>query len=160
MLGIFLKFKKTCLNFLLIPAIILLFASTSSLAGTVKLGVLAKRGKAKAVEKWKPLADYLGTKTGEHFVLIPLSFDAVEPAVKGNRIDYLIANSGFFVTMQEKYGAKALASMLNLRQGQALNEFGGVILVKKDSPIKTLSDIKGKKFMCVKLTSFGGGQMA
>jgi ABC-type phosphate/phosphonate transport system substrate-binding protein len=41
-----------------------------------------------------------------------------------------------------------------------LKEFGGVILVKADSPIQTLADIKGKKFMCVKKSSFGGGQMA
>jgi ABC-type phosphate/phosphonate transport system substrate-binding protein len=62
--------------------------------------------------------------------------------------------------MEKKYGAKALATLINLREGKALNEFGAVILVRADSPIKTLADIKGKKFMCVKYSGFGGYHMA
>lgn len=154
--------KKTRSILVFVLSVIFLLSAAIPLvwADSVKLGVLAKRGKEKAVKKWKPLAEYLGKKTGENFMLLPLSFEAIEPAVKGSKVDYLIANPGFFVTMKKKYEAKALASMLNLRQGKALNQFGGVIFVKKDSPIKALADIKGKKFMCVKYTSFGGGQMA
>ncbi len=62
--------------------------------------------------------------------------------------------------MSDKYGIKAIATLINSRQGQALKQFGGVILTQKDSSINTLSDLKGKKFMCVKYSSFGGGQMA
>jgi len=153
------KFPGSCAT-LLFTIIFLLSLAMNAVAGQVKLGVLAKRGKTKAVQQWKPLADYLSRHTGESFSLLPLSFDAIEPAVKNGKIDYLIANPGFFVTMHEKYGTKALASMLNLRQGEELNRFGGVIFVRKDSPLEKLSDIRGKKFMCVKLTSFGGGQMA
>ncbi len=131
-----------------------------STAGAANLGVLAKRGNAVAIKKWGPLAQYLTKATGTEFKLVPLSFDAIEPALKNKKIDYLITNPGFFVMLKDKYSLSALASLLNLRQGKALNQFGGVILVKADSPIKTLSDIKGKKFMCVKKTSFGGGQMA
>jgi two-component system sensor histidine kinase TtrS len=50
--------------------------------------------------------------------------------------------------------------MVNSTKGTALKEFGGVILVRKDSPIETIDQLKGKKFMCVKYSSFGGGQMA
>jgi two-component system sensor histidine kinase TtrS len=35
-----------------------------------------------------------------------------------------------------------------------------VVFARADSPVQELGDIKGKKFMCVKLTSFGGCQMA
>ena len=37
------------------------------------------------------------------------------------------------------------------------DQFGGVILVRKDSPIQNLSDLMGKKFMVVKAYSLGGG---
>jgi ABC-type phosphate/phosphonate transport system substrate-binding protein len=41
-----------------------------------------------------------------------------------------------------------------------LDKFGGVIFTKAESPISTLADIKGKKFMIVKKSSFGGAHMA
>ncbi len=131
-----------------------------SAADILKLGVLAKRGPAVAQKKWGPLTAYLSSKTGKKVVLIPLSFVAIEPAVKTGKIDFLLANPGFYVALEKQYGIKAIASMLNSRQGKALDRFGGVIFVKKGSAIKDVSQIKGKKFMCVKKTSFGGGQMA
>ena len=125
-----------------------------------KIGVLAKRGATVAQKKWGPLAEYLTQKTGTRFIIVPLTFVGIEPAVKSQRIDYLIANSGFYVDLNEKYGIKALATMLNKRQDQALSQFGGVIFVRADSPINSIEELKEKKFMCVKRTSFGGGQMA
>ena len=50
--------------------------------------------------------------------------------------------------------------MVNRRQNAAIEKFGGVIFVRKDSNIKELKDIRGKRLMCVKYSSFGGGQMA
>ncbi|MGD9123736.1 MAG: phosphate/phosphite/phosphonate ABC transporter substrate-binding protein, partial [Desulfarculaceae bacterium] len=89
-----------------------------------------------------------------------LKFTAIEPSVKDGVINFMLANSAFYVVMEKKYKVKAVATLINSRKGKALKEFGGVILVKKGSPIKTLADIKGKKFMCVKYSSFGGAQMA
>jgi ABC-type phosphate/phosphonate transport system substrate-binding protein len=43
--------------------------------------------------------------------------------------------------------------------GKALSRFSGVLFVKADSPVRKIGDIKGKSFMCVKKSSFGGGQM-
>ena len=80
--------------------------------------------------------------------------------VKDGKIDFLLANSAFFVEMEKKYNSKAVATLINSRGGKALDTFGGVILVKQDSPIQTLQDMKGKKFMVVKFSSFGGAHMA
>ena len=126
----------------------------------IKIGVLAKRGASKAMKKWKATGDYLTTQLGEPVVIIPLKFAAIEPMVKSSKIDFLLANSAFYVEMEKKYGVKAVATLINSRDGKALKTFGGVVLVKADSPIHTLADIKGKKFMCVKYSSFGGAQMA
>jgi len=155
--------KKGFLLRVLILSLSILVFPVSHIAqaqGVLKLGVLAKRGAQVAKKKWGSLADYLGEATGTRVVLVPLSFVAIEPAVQKKKIDYLLANPGFFVDLNEKYGVKALATMLNKRQNKALDQFGGVIFVKADSPIDGIADIKGKKFMCVKKTSFGGGQMA
>lgn len=126
----------------------------------IKIGVLAKRGAEKAYQQWGPTATALSKKLGEPATIIPLKFVDIEPALANHRIHFLIANSGFYASMQEKYDLKALATMVNRRQDVALEQFGGVIFVRKDSRINTLNDIRGKRFMCVKYSSFGGGQMA
>lgn len=142
----------------LVAILSLVFAGTT--LADVKIGILAKRGAAKAMKKWGVTGKYLTRELGEKVTIIPLKFTAIEPMVKDGKIDFLLANSAFFVEMEKKYQARAVATLVNSRGGKALDTFGGVILVKKESPIQSLADIKGKKFMVVKYSSFGGGQMA
>jgi two-component system sensor histidine kinase TtrS len=125
-----------------------------------KIGVLAKRGAPMCMKEWGATGAYLSEKLGEKFSIIPLKFTAVEPALKSGMIDFLLANPAFYVNMKKKYGVHAIATMINSRGGKALKQFGGVLFVRKDSNIKELSQVKGKKFMCVKYSSFGGGNMA
>ncbi|MCU7866574.1 MAG: phosphate/phosphite/phosphonate ABC transporter substrate-binding protein [Candidatus Thiodiazotropha sp. (ex Lucinoma borealis)] len=133
-----------------------------AVADDYKIGVLAKRGVAKAMQKWGGTADYLNGKLkGDAFTIVPLDFDEVFPAIEGNDVDFFLVNSSMFVTAQVKHGASAVATMINSRQGEALKSFGGVILTYVDrDDINTLKDIKGKNFMAVKDSSFGGWQMA
>ncbi len=140
-------------------AVALLCFNSISL-GDYRIGILAKRGAAKCMKKWGAMGKYLTEKTGERCIIIPLKFKAIEPATKDKRIHFLLTNPSIYVRMSDKYGIKAIATLINSRQGQALKQFGGVILTQKDSSINTLADLKGKKFMCVKYSSFGGGQMA
>ena len=126
----------------------------------VKVGILAKRGAPKCMQKWGALGAYLTEQIGEKVQIVPLKFEAIEPAVASGKVNFVLANSAFYVGLEKKMGVKAVATLINSRKGNALSEFCGVILVKADSPIQTLADIKGKKFMVVKKSSFGGAQMA
>lgn len=133
-----------------------------AVAEDYKIGVLAKRGVAKAMQKWGATADYLNGKLrGDTFTVVPLDFDEVFPAIESGDVDFFLVNSSMFVTAQVKHGANAVATMINSRQGEALKSFGGVILTYIDrDDINRLADIKGKSFMAVKDSSFGGWQMA
>ncbi len=126
----------------------------------IKIGVLAKRGPEKCLKKWMPTAEYLSEKLGKTVRIQPLKFDAVPLFLKNKKIDFFLVNSSMFCDMKNQFGGRAIATLKNARQGNALTKFGGVIFVKADSPIKTIQDIKGKTFMCVKKSSFGGYQMA
>ncbi|MBF0102027.1 MAG: phosphate/phosphite/phosphonate ABC transporter substrate-binding protein [Desulfobacterales bacterium] len=139
-------------------AIVLLLAQVCT--AEYKIGVLAKRGAPICMQQWGATAAYLTEKLGEPFVIVPLKFEAIEPAVKAGEIDFVLANSAFYVTLSEKYQAQAIVTLINSSQGKSVKEFGGVVFVKQDSPIQSLSDIKGKRFMCVNFGSFGGGLMA
>ncbi len=144
--------------FSFVTALIILCAGTAS--AEIKIGVLAKRGADVAIAQWGPTGDYLTEKIGEKATIIPLKFENIEHMVKEGKIDFLLANSAFFVEMEKKYQARAIATMVNSVGGKPMDTFGGVIFVKKDSPIQTLADIRGKKFMVVDFSSFGGAHMA
>lgn len=126
----------------------------------IKIGILALRGAPKVMEEWAATGEYLTGKMGEPVTIMPLEFAAIEPMLKDGKIDFVLANSAFYVEMEKLYGAKAIAMQINSANGKPVKEFGGVIFARKDSPINTLSDLKGKKFMVTKSSSFGGGQMA
>jgi two-component system, LuxR family, sensor histidine kinase TtrS len=126
----------------------------------VRFGVLAKRGAEKAMQQWGATGEYLSKKIHRDVRIVPLKFVEIEPALRDHSIDFLLANSAFFAEFQEKYGLKAIVTMVNKKGIVALDKFGGVIFTRKDSHINDLQDIKGKRFMCVKFSSFGGAHMA
>ena len=155
------KFNKKLMILFSIVCFVLCSFPPLSLAGkTFKVGVLAKRGKSKTVEKWSAHMKYLSTKTGHNFILVPLAFDEIFSSVSLRKIDFILTNPGFFVVLQKKFGVRAIASLVNYRQGKPLNRFGGVIFTKKDSISEKSQDLRNASFMCVKMTSFGGAQMA
>lgn len=125
-----------------------------------RIGVLAKRGEHKALAKWEPTAEYLNQKLSAQFTIIPLKFTEIETAVTSGNLDFLLANSAFYAEMNKKHNVQAITTLVNSRKGHALDKFGGVILVRRDSSIRKIEDIRGKRFMCVKYSSFGGAHMA
>ncbi|MDY6789747.1 MAG: phosphate/phosphite/phosphonate ABC transporter substrate-binding protein [Thermodesulfobacteriota bacterium] len=153
--------KKNQIKLVIIAmAMMITMAFSASVQADYQIGILAKRGAQKTYEKWNSTAEYLTRRVGERFTVVPLKFVEIDQAVKTGRIDFLLANSAFYVVMREKYGVKAIATLMNAKKGLATYEFGGVIFARRNSSIKKLSDIKGKKFMCVKYSSFGGAHMA
>ncbi|RUM90266.1 MAG: hypothetical protein DSZ23_02125 [Thermodesulfatator sp.] len=119
----------------------------------IRLGVLAKRGYQKAVKRWSPLAQYLSQRTGLKTVIVPLSFSQVPAYVADNKIDLILANQKFYVTLKKKYGIQALATVINSRGGPFM---GGVIFTKKGNFSGSLNDIKGKRLGIVSFGSGGG----
>ena len=126
----------------------------------VNIGVIAKRGVEKTMQAWQETANYLSQKLGREFRIVPLNFTQMEPALQNKTIDFLLPNPAFFVRFQEKYHLKAISTMINKKGIFALDKFASVLFVRKDSNIIDLRDIRGKRFMCVKFTSFGGAYMA
>lgn len=152
---------KKCMTLLLALALLVSINSVPASAQSIKIGVLAKDGVEKCMTMWKPTADYLTeTLPGLQFEIVPLGFEAVFPAVEKGEVSFFLVNSSMFVTAKQKYGAREIATMVNTRQGQDLNSFGGLIFCSAlNESIKKLEDLKGKKFMAVDATSFGGWQM-
>jgi two-component system sensor histidine kinase TtrS len=141
---------------------IFLFAVSSAAAETYRIGVLAKDGPVKALNMWKATADFLNTQMKDKsFEIVPLGFDEVYKAIEAGKIHFFLVNSSMFITAKVKFGAAPVATMVNSRKGQACESFGGVIFTTaQNKTIQSLNDLKGKTFMAVNKSSFGGWQMA
>ena len=125
---------------------------------TVKIGVLAKRGVERCQAKWSPTAEYLTSKIQRHsFSIVPLDFDEIHPAVEKGEVDFVLANSSFYVRLEHLFGTSRIATLNNLTSGKGHTVYGGVIFCRADrKDMRHLKDLKGKTFMAVKETSFGG----
>ena len=125
---------------------------------TVKIGVLAKRGVERCQVKWGPTADYLAENIpGYSFEIKPLKFDEVNAAVEKGEVDFILANPFFYVELEYLYGVSRMTTLDNLRMGEEVTVFGGVIFCRADrEDLRRLKDLKDKTFMAVNETSFGG----
>ncbi len=128
----------------------------------IKIGVLAKRGTERCLEQWSHTAEYLSARIqGKTFVIVPLNFKEIYSTVKKGQVDFILANSSFYVELEIWYGANRIATLKNLRLGGSYTSFGGVVFCKANrNDIKHMTDLNGKTFMGVKETSFGGWRMA
>jgi len=132
------------------------------IAEEISIGVLAFRGTLAAVNRWQPTADYLSQKIPQHhFQVIPLGLGQLRSATSEGSIDFFITNTGEYVDLEVHYGISRLATLQNVIVDKKQTTFGSVIFVRADrSDIQTLQDLKGKSFIGVKETGFGGFRMA
>ncbi len=131
-------------------------------AQEVRIGVLARRGPEQALRMWSPTADYLNARLPHyHFTIVPIDFDAMMPAIKAGDVEFVLANSSYYVEMEARYGVSRIVTLRNRDNGEAYTQFGGVIFTRADrTDINTLDDLRGKSFMAVDEQSLGGWRAA
>ena len=159
--------KKICIAGLIAILFLLLaagisFAKDANGDDKVKIGVLAIRGTQRCLEKWSPTAEYLSARIPDRtFVIIPLDHEQIYPSVEKREVDFILANSSFYVELEHLYGANRIATLKNQCLDKFYTRYWGVIFWKADrSDIRQLKDLKGKTFMATAEGSFGGWRMA
>ncbi len=130
---------------------------------TVKIGVLAKRGAELTIKRWSQMAEYLSDEIPAYrFEIVPIPFNSIFKEVEQKNIDFILANSGYYVVLERKYGAQRITTLVNKQiTGLTQKEFGGVIFTHIDNKdrFNTLESIKGSRFAAVNEKSLGGWQM-
>ena len=113
------------------------FSTFSVNAKPLTFGVVPQQSAKKMAENWQPLIDYLSTYTG-----LSIEFKTAKdiPTFEANLAKgvYEIAymNPYHFVVFNETAGYRALAHQRN-------KKIQGLIVVEKDSPIQSLSELSG-----------------
>ena len=112
--------------------------------GELTLSVLPFLPAKDILQKFTPLADYLGAQMGMKVsVKVGGSFQEHINYTGQDKVDIAYMGPSPYVEMVNKYGKKPLLARLEVN-GQA--DFCSYIFTRKDSDIKTLADLQGKSF--------------
>jgi len=100
------------------------------------------------------LIKYLEAETGYYFTsAYPASYIAVVEAFGSNKADIAMINTFSYLMVNEMYGAEA---RLRIVRDQGETTYRGQIIVRTDSGIDSLADLKGKSFAFVDASSTSG----
>ncbi len=117
-----------------------------------KLSMLPRYSTEEIHKRIVPIADYLSRETGLEIEPVVIStFDQYQQQLLGGAIQIGYENPYIYVLASKAHEVIALAE--KERSG---TRFRGIIIVRADSPIKTLEDLRGKTISIVGYTSAGG----
>jgi PAS domain S-box-containing protein len=125
---------------------------------TIRIGALANRGTEECLRRWKPTASYLERHLpGTRFEIVPLGFQEVTDRVAAGRVHFIITNSAQYSALEFTGKAYRIAGFLVPSGSGPQRVFGGVIFTRADrADIRSIHDLKGKKFAAVDSESLGG----
>jgi len=111
----------------------------------IKLGTVPRLSASELHRMYTPLAEYLAKETGEKVsIVVPKDFPAFKEAAKNGQMDIGFANPLLYVEIKDKVNIEPLALSSEVKSGTRLR---GIIIVRKDSGIERITDLKGKKFV-------------
>jgi phosphonate transport system substrate-binding protein len=109
----------------------------------LKIGFLICNSREETVQRFAAAACYLSEKLGRKIIMIPMHTYQVLDDVQEKNIDFFKTNSIVYIQLKE-------ALDINILAGEKRGPLGrfttGKIISKKGSGIKTIADLKGKKY--------------
>jgi phosphonate transport system substrate-binding protein len=130
----------------IVSLLLVLFSSSSSSAEqenqTLTLGIHPFLPAHEIIKKFTPITTYLVKETGLNIeTKVGTNYDEHIDQIGADRIDIAFMGPVSYINLLEKYGKKPLLARL---ETNGKSTFQGHIVVHEDSPIKTLSALKGK----------------
>jgi phosphate/phosphite/phosphonate ABC transporter binding protein len=120
----------------------------------LKLGLTPRLNASQMLEMFSPLAEYLSKETGEKVILvIPKDFDTFKEMVLTGQVDLAFANPLHYIQLKE---ADPSLEPLAISAEKDGTKFRGIVMVRKDSGIEKITDLKGKRISSVEKTATVG----
>ncbi|MDD2336747.1 MAG: PhnD/SsuA/transferrin family substrate-binding protein [Geobacteraceae bacterium] len=125
---------------------------------TIRIGALANRGTEECLRRWRPTAAYLERHVqGTRFEIVPLGFNEVSERVASGHVHFIITNPAQYSVLEFSGRAYRIATILIPSASGPQTKFGGVIFTRADrQDIRSIADLKGKRFAAVDTESLGG----
>lgn len=117
-------------------------------------GVIPRDNPRIAYEKYQPIIDYLSESTPYEFELsVKKTYDDIVHALGNGEIDLAFLGPLTYLIAHKEYGA---VSMLRSITDKKESHYRSVIITKNDHSVKSLADIRGKKFAFASMESTAG----
>jgi two-component system sensor histidine kinase TtrS len=124
----------------------------------IRIGILAYRGPAEAVESWSDLAKLLTAAIPDHrFEQAYLDGPSLREAVRAGQIDFVLTNPGQYVSLAAEFGIRRIVTLSlpeSLSPEQALGS--AVIARSSRGDLVNLVDLRGLRLAAVAPDAFGG----
>lgn len=119
-----------------------------------RVSILGIRSAVAVNAEYNPLVAYLSRSTGRPFVLVAHSLEEQFSQVEQGNVQFVFSNPLASVQMRRLYRIQFLAT---LKRPNTDTEFGGLIIVRRDSEIKEIEDLRSKKVVCLAFQTAAGG---
>jgi phosphonate transport system substrate-binding protein len=124
---------------------------------TVYFGVIPRDNPRIMYEKYQPLLDYLAEKTPYRYELVlKRNYEEMVNAVGSGEVDIALLGPLTYLEAHAKYG---VVSILKPKGADGAASYRGVIIKRKDSPVRDLSGLKGKSVAFASSKSTSGNLM-
>ena len=129
---------------------------------TIKVAVLPLYSTIMLFDRYDPLMRYLSRETGREFkMVIPKDFEDFAEVVKSGAVDFSYQNPYLFSLISKDVRIRPLVTTVGDDSSlgadfQAGATYRGVIIVRDDSPVKSVEELKMKKILITSYKSAGG----
>lgn len=128
---------------LLVVLIALLALPFGAIAAELKFGVLPRLAEKEMRDGFTPLAEHLSKELGVKVTLvIPKDFDTWKKEAEARAYDIVYTNPYLYVLL--KKAVPETEPLVIASEPEIGDDIKGTIIVKKDSPIKSIAELKGK----------------
>ncbi|MCX7794208.1 MAG: phosphate/phosphite/phosphonate ABC transporter substrate-binding protein [Thermodesulfovibrionales bacterium] len=110
---------------------------------TLKIGVSAMMAPKATVRYYSGIIEYIGKKTGKPVEMIQReTYDEMDDLLRKGKVKIAFICVGPYIKNKEEFGVELLVAPQS--HGKAF--YQAYIIVHKDSPVNSLSDLRGKSF--------------
>ncbi|HJW23666.1 MAG TPA: PhnD/SsuA/transferrin family substrate-binding protein [Rhodocyclaceae bacterium] len=133
-------------------------AAAQAAAREVAIGLFAYQGERAAAADWSPVLDYLNRALPEHrFRLDRYDAEGLRRAIAEHRVELVITNPGYYVTMESEFGLSRIATLVSPQAASPARALGSAVFTRADrQDLRDLADLGGTTLAAVAPDAFGG----
>ena len=110
----------------------------------IRIGYMNCNSEAETQKRFRPLTAYLEQQLGRPCEAVSVDTQDFESRFVAGDFTFTHGNSLLYIILRENYGLQLIATE---QRGQFGSRTAGSIIVRRDSPYKTLADLKGKRML-------------